>query len=328
MTENYICCFIQGANSKFLVNVEAIETIEDLRDLIVCQQRKFFRNLNIDEYGIFKISVSFDDNAKYEKLKTSPIMIEREKLEDSQKISETFKINKMQIQVFMGILVDTSMKKIVKEASVSTQIRELTETVQVSIVQNRDMIEQLLVEQNRVLLERIDAKKTKFVTKGKELNELCKTRVLRVGDVFRFEKKFETLAGIKINQDFKIVAINNNTYAPTVQIKDEKVLVDGVVMLERQIINNHVKEEIKRQIVQDKENFLKKLQDYNHKRGGGREEKIRTAINENLEIKDLITRIFEVQITNIHSESNIFFDIHNSEMKMIDYIETYFKKWK
>ncbi|PKY25842.1 hypothetical protein RhiirB3_528180 [Rhizophagus irregularis] len=182
MTENYICCFIQGANSKFLVNVEAIETIEDLRDLIVCQQRKFFRNLNVDEYGIFKISVPFDDNAKYEKLKTNS-----------------------------SFHVDTSMKKIVKEASVSTQIRELTETVQVSIVQNRDMIEQLLVEQNRVLLERIDAKKTKFVIKGKELNELCKTRVLRVGDVFRFEKKFETLAGIKINQDFKIVTINNNT---------------------------------------------------------------------------------------------------------------------
>ncbi|CAB4388758.1 unnamed protein product [Rhizophagus irregularis] len=308
MTENYICCFIQGANSKFLVNVEEIETIEDLRDLIVCQQRKFFRNLNIDEYGIFKISVPFDDNAKYDKLKISPIMIDREKLEDSQKISATFKINKMQIQVFMGILVDTSIKKIVKEASVSTQIRELTETVQVSIEQNRDMIEQnrKVVEQNRELLERIDAKKTKFVTKGKEINELW----------------------IKINQDFKIVAINNNTYAPTVQIKDEKVLVDGVVMLERQIKNNHVKEEIKRQIVQDKENFLKKLQDYNHKRDGGREEKIRTAINENLEIKDLITRIFEVQITNIHSERNIFFDIHNSEMKMIDYIETYFKKWK
>ncbi|CAB5380337.1 unnamed protein product [Rhizophagus irregularis] len=191
MTENYICCFIQGANSKFLVNVEEIETIEDLRDLIVCQQRKFFRNLNIDEYGIFKISVPFDDNAKYDKLKISPIMIDREKLEDSQKISATFKINKMQIQVFMGILVDTSIKKIVKEASVSTQIRELTETVQVSIEQNRDMIEQnrKVVEQNRELLERIDAKKTKFVTKGKEINELCKTRVLRVGDVFRFEKK-------------------------------------------------------------------------------------------------------------------------------------------
>ncbi|RGB37846.1 hypothetical protein C1646_780239 [Rhizophagus diaphanus] len=205
MTENYICCFIQGVDSKFLVNIEGIETIVDLRDLI--------------------------------------------------------------IQVFMGIPVGTSVKKIVKEASidvVSTQIRELTETVQVLIEQNRDMI-----EQNRVLLEN-NTKKTKFVTKGKEINELCKTRVLRVGDEFRFEKKFDTLTGIKINHIFKIVAIDNNTYAPTVQIKDEKVLVvDGVVMLERHIIENHVKEEIRRQIEHNKKNFLKKLQDYNRKHGGG-----------------------------------------------------------
>lgn len=43
-------------------------------------------------------------------------------------------------------------------------------------------------------------------------------------------------------------------------------------------------------------------------------------------VKDLITRIFEVQNTNLHSDRNIYFNIHNREMMMSDYIDIYFKR--
>lgn len=48
----------------------------------------------------------------------------------------------------------------------------------------------------------LDARKT--IKKGKELNELCKTGVLRVGDELHFKKTYDTLAGIIIKCIFKV----------------------------------------------------------------------------------------------------------------------------
>lgn len=95
-------------------------------------------------------------------------------------------------------------------------------------------------------------------------------------------------------------------------------------MLEREIIDNDVKEEIRKRIEKNRVDFFNKLQNYNRENGGGREEKLHDA--RNLPVEDLVKRILKVQITNLHSERNFYFNIHNGEMKISEYIDRYFKK--
>jgi hypothetical protein len=56
------------------------------------------------------------------------------------------------------------------------------------------------------------------------------------------------------------------------------------------------------------------------------EEKLRWIINNHdLPVEDLITRILKCKILT-YTQKNIYFNIHNSEMKMSDYIDKYLKK--
>ncbi|RIA88769.1 hypothetical protein C1645_825860 [Glomus cerebriforme] len=87
--------------------------------------------------------------------------------------------------------------------ALSTQIQKLSNTLQT------------------LLSVRIpEVRKTKIIPQGKELHELCKMGVLRVGDELRFIKKYITFGGIVINRRFEVMEVNKNTWASTIKEND------------------------------------------------------------------------------------------------------------
>ncbi|RIA80488.1 hypothetical protein C1645_838597 [Glomus cerebriforme] len=174
----------------------------------------------------------------------------------------------------------------------------------------------------------------KIVPQGKELHELCKMGILRVGDELHFFKKYITYMGIVINHKFKVIEVNKNTWTPTIKENDQgteiHTQVNSLEVLERKIMVQDLKQEIKNHLSRDRENFIKGLQEFNKKKDTGRY----NSLNNALKTQGDLDAIFQVQQVDLHSERNfsiyINYTIPNTDrnividIKISDYIDKYF----
>ncbi|RIB11464.1 hypothetical protein C2G38_106140 [Gigaspora rosea] len=177
----------------------------------------------------------------------------------------------------------------------------------------------------------------KIVPQGKELHELCKIGVLRVGDELCFFKKYITYMGIVINRRFKVIEVNKNTWVPTIKENDRgteiHMQVNSLGVLERKIMDQDLKQEIENHLSGGRENFIKGLQEYNQtKDTTGRYKRLDDA----LKTQSALDAIFQVQQAELHPERNfsIYINYPNPNTdrdiaintKISDYIDKYFKK--